>query len=469
MIKHIGLHAVVIGGSVAGLLSARVLAGYFEKVTILEKDNLPQGPLLRKTIPQGNHLHAILSSGLNLLENFFPGIVQQMEEPGVELVDFARDICWLFQGSWRSRHTSNVKCLLSLRPYLEWHIRNRLMLDCHNVTIRENCMVKGLLTNKDKSVVTGVTMLCGSNNQTENIEAALTVDACGRGSETPLWLTQMGYTAPKEAALEINLGYASRLYSQQENFDDGWKALVLFPKMPHAWRLGLMAHIQGNQCMVTMNGYFGDHAPVDDAGFLAFARSLPKPDIYNYIKDKVPLGKTKVYKIPKVYRRYYEKLPRFPEGLIVTGDANCVFNPIFGQGITLAAFYAKALQQSLNKQSSKPGNSIIGLSKKFQYQASRHLNLPWFLTTAIDLSYAQTKGSRPPAMPVISWFLRYAIEVTSKDKKLYQTFINVMHMQAGLSALLAPSFLLPVFWYIIKSAFVPINKRAHTAGFPQPV
>lgn len=458
--------AVVIGGSIAGLLAARVLAEHFENVIILEKDTLPTEPEAHKSVPQGNHIHVILGQGQDFLESRFPGILKEIENSGGNIVDFSKDISWFFQGSWRTRHTSGMTCLLSLRPHTEWHVRRRLLAEYPNVTIRENSLVEGLLTDDKKTWVTGV-KLKYTNSEPEEITADLTVDSSGRGSQTPQWLEQMGYHKPREAEIGIGLCYTSRIYNRPDNFNEDWKLLALFPKFPDSWRGGILSSVQDNQWIVTMNGYFGEVAPVDDHGFLQFASSLPKPDIYNWIKNETPVSATKVFKVPKIRRRYYEELSKFPDGLIVIGDANCIFNPIFGQGITAASRYSWQLDECLSKLARKSPGSMKNFSKTFQKKLTKHLDLPWFLTTMIDLSYPQTKGNRPPGMLLISWFFRQVLETCSKNARVNQSFMKVLHMYAGLGTLLKPSFFLPVLFYGIKSSFVPLAKRADIAEIPR--
>lgn len=463
-------HAVVIGGSIGGLMAARVLSDYFEQVTVLERASFPDKPEPRKTVPQGNHIHVLLGKGRDIVESNFPGLIQEMEEGGANMIDSSQDFCWFFQGAWRPRNETGIPMLLTLRPHVDWHIRRRLLKDCSNVTIKTNCLVTNLLASDDRSRITGVSYKIDDGNE-QTMSAELVVDVSGRNSKAPDWLAQYGYERPKEKEIGISLSYTSRVYQRPADFKEDWKFLVLYPCFPNSWRAGFISTIQGNRWIVTLNGYFGEHAPLDDEGFLEFARTLPKQDIYDRIRDLKPESETMLYRIPRIRRRYYEKLSRFPDGLVVMGDANCVFNPIFGQGMTAVCLYADALRKAFQEwegigHNHSRGFALQGFSMAYQKSLPSALNLPWFLTNMIDLSYPQTKGQRPFGMRIISWFLSRTLEAISRNPRLNYTFLEVLHLQAGLGALLKPNFVLPVLLHGIKAFFIPLEKRAETQFMP---
>lgn len=458
--------AVIIGGSITGLLTAYALADNFDEVIIIEKDLLPTTPTPHKSVPQGHHVHVIYGSALELIESWFPGIVAEMVTAGANVIDFSKDLPRFFQGKWTLRYNSGVKSLLSLRPHVEWHLRCRLLAAYPNVSIREHCTVEGFQTNDNSACITGVKYK-DANGQTATINADITVDASGRGSQTPAWLAAIGYSKPKEAAIEINLGYTTRMYQCPSYFQENWKGLVLYPECPYSWRSGMILSVQNNQWIVSLAGYFGDHAPSDDTGFLEFARSLPQPHIYNWLKNEIPLSASKVFKVQQIRRRYYEAQTRFPNGLIVIGDALCLFNPVFGQGITIASICVAELRSSLAMHLKKSPRDLKGFSYAFQRKLAKHLYLPWHFANIIHFGYPQTKGSRPLLSSMLFRPCIKAMEGCSENRRIHQTFLKVLQMYAGFRALLTPSFLIAVMQYIIKSAFWPLMKRTSIQDVPR--
>jgi 2-polyprenyl-6-methoxyphenol hydroxylase-like FAD-dependent oxidoreductase len=453
-------HAVVIGSSIGGLLNARVLSEHFEKVTILERDELPVGPEARRCVPQGQHIHLMLEAGSKVLEELFPGLVDDMLRQGARMIDMGRDVAWQHFGAWRTRYHSGIAMVLSTRTFLEWNIRRRVQA-LPNVEIRARCAVLGLIADSAQRRVTGVRLKDPAGEDT--LGADLVVDASGRGTRAPRWLEALGYGAPEEEAMGIDLAYTSRIYRRPPGFGDEWKVMVQYPRSPESWRAGFIANVEDDRWLVSVNGYFGDHAPTDSEGFLAFARSLPRPGVYDYIRDAEPLTAPVTHKIPTSRWIHYERLRRWPDGFVVTGDAVCAFNPIFGQGMTLTGLGARLLGECLARARSR---DLGGLATRFQRRLPRLIRLPWFVATAMDLHYPQTSGARPAGIGLLHWYLGRLLELTSLDTRVYHELNCVLHMRSGLTALLRPGVALPVLAYGLKALFVPLARRANVDTLP---
>jgi 2-polyprenyl-6-methoxyphenol hydroxylase-like FAD-dependent oxidoreductase len=452
--------AVVIGGSIAGLLSARALSEHFQKVIILDRESLPEGPEPRKSAPQGRHIHAVLEAGLNALEGFFPGMLEEMQREGVDLIDQSRDVAWFHCGAWKPRFESGFRSILCSRPYLEWKIRQHVTA-LPNVELRQGYAVEELLTDASRSRVTGVKVKGPEGDQT--LETDLLVDTSGRGTHTPRWLEELGYGRPEEEEVGIDMAYTSRLYERPEGFDD-WKALALYARAPDACRSGYIANIEGGKWIVTLNGYFGEHPPTDDAGFLEFARSLPTPHIHEHIRDAKPLTQPVTHKVATSRWLHYERLPRFPEGFVVLGDSVCAFNPIYGQGMTVAALGAGILRDCLVER--KGAGDLKGLPRRFQKKLGGLVGFCWFLSTTMDLRYPKAQGKRLPGLKLVQWSVGNAIDMTSLDVESYRQFLKVLHMRAGIEALLQPRFTAALLAYNLKSLFVPLERRANVDTLP---
>ncbi|HEX8436122.1 FAD-dependent oxidoreductase [Archangium sp.] len=457
--------AIVIGGSIAGLLSARVLADHFEKVVILERDPLPDGPEPRKSAPQGRHVHALLEAGLKVMEDLFPGLVQELERDGVDFIDMGLESSWFHHGSWKVRYESGIRTILCSRPHLEWKVRGRVTA-LPQVQLREGYTVEELLTDGSRERVTGVKVKGPDGAQT--LQADLVVDASGRGSRAPQWLEALGVGPPEEEQVGVDSAYTSRFYERPAGFDD-WKILAVYARAPENRRSGFVANVEGNRWIVSLNGYFGDHPPTDDEGFLEFARGLPVPHIHEAIRQARPLTQAVTYKMPASRWLHYERVARLPEGFVLLGDSVCAFNPLFGQGMTVISLGAQMLGECVAKQARSTPGDMRGLSRRFQKKLSGLIGLCWFLATTMDLRYPQARGKRPFGLGLLQWSVMNLIDLTSMDQKACQEFYKVLHMRGGLEVLLQPRLALSLLGYSLKSLFVPLERRANvTAPPPRP-
>jgi flavin-dependent dehydrogenase len=454
-------HAIVIGGSMGGMLAARVLADRFDKVTVIERDELPASPEARKGVPQGRHVHALLNSGKAVLEELFPGVVDELRRAGANVVDGARDLAWHHFGVWKARHQSKLQITLATRPLIEWHVQRRVAA-LANVEIRAGLAVEGLLADDARRRITGVRLKGGTA-----LTADLVVDAGGRGSMTPQRLEALGYAKPDEEMVGIDLSYSSRLYQARRGANIDWKFLVEYPRSPESWRAGFISFVEQDRWMVSLNGYFKDQAPTDERGFLEFARALPRPDLYELIKDATPLSDIVVHKVPTTRWRRYDRLARFPENLIVIGDGVCAFNPIFGQGISVAALEARILRDCLEEQVRSGAKDLTGLADRARRRFPKAIKLPWLLTTTLDLHYRQSRGRAPLGHSLLIWYVTKLLELCSSDARVYDQFLWTLHLERGLWNILKPGISLRVLAYALRCPFVPLARRANTDRLPR--
>ncbi len=454
--------ALIIGGSIAGLLSARVLSQHFEKVIVLERDTLPAGPEARKGAPQGHHIHALLEAGLRILDDLFPGMTREMESEGVERIDMARDAAWLQSGSWKARYEGDVESILVSRPFLESKVRGRVAA-LPNVELREGVSVEHLVLDATNRRVVGVRVKGPEGEQ--ELHGALVVDASGRGSRTPQWLELLGFGAVAQEQVRIDLGYTSRLYERPEGVD-AWKILVINGRAPDASRSGFISNVEGHRWIVSLNGYFGDHAPTHDAGFLEFARQLPTSHLYDCIRQARPLSAPVLHKISSSRWLHYERLARMPAGLVLVGDAVCSLNPVFGQGMTVAALGAKLLGEGLTRSRGAAEGPPAEMSRRFQKELGKVVGLCWMLTTTQDLAYPRAEGARKPGLKLLQWSFNNMIDLTSVDARACQRFYDVLHMRKGLEGLLDPVFARALLGYNLKSLVIPRAQRANLDTLP---
>ncbi|MDB4894797.1 MAG: hypothetical protein JWN15_1059 [Firmicutes bacterium] len=437
--ERLGSHAVVIGGSMAGLLAARVLANRFERVTVIERDELKNEPVVRKGAPQANHAHALMIRGQQIMERLFPGLTQDLIAAGADYSDSARDSRWYQHGVIKGRFDSGLMALSMSRALLEWQVRTHL-LRLPNVQLVSGLRVTGLVTDASRTAVTGINVQPVQGGLPETLLAAdLVVDASGRGTRTPGWLQELGYGEVPVTELKLDVAYASRIFHWPASRPD-WHLRLQFEERPST-RICVMLPLEGNRWLVTLQTMFGDACPTDEAGFMAFIRDLSEPDIHEVLSRCEPEGPIMAYRIPSSLRRHYERMARFPEGLMVLGDAACSFNPRYGQGMTTAAMGAEALEQALLEQ----GNGRLeGLSRRFQQRLAKVIELPWQAGTSEDLAYPEAEGARPVGAGLINWYMRRMIRLGSRDREAAISFLRVLHLLRPISEVFRPRVLLRV-------------------------
>ncbi len=435
-------HAVVIGASMAGLLAARVLSDHFEQVTIIERDKLTGEAKPRKGVPQGRHVHGLLARGAVIMGECFPDLFPTLAQDGAIPVGM-EGLRWNQLGVWMAPVRSPVKTLFQSRPFLEQHVRDQLAAR-DNVRIMDACDVSQLCAHNDR--ITGVVLRYRSGAQHEEALAAdLVVDTSGRGSRAPQWLNSLGYGNVQETSVKIDIGYATRIYRCPAHLSGNWKALFIFGKPPDDKRGGVILPIEGGYWIVTLQGSLRDYPPEDDAGFLEFARSLAQPDLYEAIKDAEPVTPIAMYKYSANRWRHYERMERLPEGFIIMGDAACSFNPVYGQGMSVAAIEAQSLDRCLRKQEMFAGNNgLVGFTQRFQQAISRDIKTPWLLSTGEDLRYPGTEGKRSLSIRLLNRYMRRVIELTASDQRVTVTLLRVRNLLKPLSTLFQPRIILAV-------------------------
>jgi len=423
-----GRRALVIGGSVSGLVAAGALARHFERVTLVERDEYPDAPQPRKGTPQARHVHVLLKQGEHAVERIFPGFFAELVARGGQRVDTAGDAKWFFFGGWKARFRSGIEMVSQTRALLEWSLRQRVAGLANAELVAGD--VLGLHA-PDPSRVTGVRVRRRSGQEAELFAAELVVDASGRGSRMPHWLEALGCGAPPESEVTVDVGYASRFYRRTGAARD-WSALLCHPRHPDT-RCGVLLPVEGERWLLTLVGWFGDHPPGDDPGFLEWTRSLAVPDLFDAVKDAEPLSEIALHRFPSNRRRHYERLARLPDGLAVLGDAACSFNPVYAQGMAAAALGAELLDACLAE-----ARGLSGFSRGFQARLARFTDAPWLLATGEDFRSPKAQGPRPRFMPLLGWYTARVHELTWRDRFAAQRFLEVMHLVRRPSALFHP-------------------------------
>lgn len=431
--------ALVIGGGIAGLLAARVLVKHFHHVTLVERDHYPRDPIFRPGVPQGRQVHTLLLRGQHTLEALFPGLGKKLLAHGAIAHDYGNESLYYYGGRCPDIPSALLQGWASSRLLLEWQIRQEL-LGYKSLRFMEGYEVVGLVGSADKKSVTGVRVRERNSTPPESreinqITAELVVDASGSSSLSPRWLEELGYDAPKETVVDTSLGYATRFYMPPAQQND-WK-LIGIQGTQQSRRGGVLMTVEGNRWMVVLAGSNKDYPPTKEDEFLSFARSLPDATLYETIKEATPISPIYGYRRAANRIRHFEQVKRYPEQFLVLGDAACCFNPIYGQGMTVAALEALALDACLRKYRKQKG-----FARYFQGKVAHVIATPWQLATASDL----------PVKNMSRWYLEGLIALLPTDQAMWQTFLEVIHMLRTPLALAHPTIFAKVLRASLKSS-----------------
>lgn len=398
--------AVIIGGGMAGLLTARVLSDHCNHVTILERDHFVDAPVPRSGVPQASHSHSLLTRGQQLFEEFFPGILNEVVATGARVIDHVNDRRRLVSYGWQPRFPSELRMLLVSRATLELYVRRRV-LAIPNVSLEQGVQVDELLADGRKIV--GASLADSESDQVREIFADLIVDASGRSSNTPEWLENLNCGKVEEQLVDAKWAYASRFFKHPDKWPHDWLNTIMWPQLRRSdaqrTRGGILSPLEGNRCMVTLVGNSGDFPPRDEAGFLAFAESLISPVIADFIKSSLPVSPITFSRSTGNRWRRYDRLVGMPDNFVVIGDAVAAFNPVYAQGMSCAALEAKELGTELGAWLAL-GQDLAGFSKLVQEKIVASGNFAWAMSTQSDSAIEGVIGIQPPSQAALAYYER---------------------------------------------------------------
>jgi 2-polyprenyl-6-methoxyphenol hydroxylase-like FAD-dependent oxidoreductase len=432
--KGAGTRAVVLGGSIAGLFTARVLAEVYQEVLIVDRDRLVGVEGHRRGRPQGRHINAMLCKGRLVMEELLPGITDELIADSCPSGDMCDNVRWYFNGKRAVRRDVGLLALPATAPLMERHIRERVGA-LPRVSFAERREVLALTTTADRTRVTGVRLRNLVDETDETIAAALVVDATGRGSRVPVWLEELGYPKVREERIKIGLGYTTQHY--RLTADPYGTDLAIIPvASPELPRGAIFTKTDHGHVELTAYGILDDHPPTDQAGFYEFVKTLGcDGDIYRALQHAEPIDEPVAYRYPTTQRRYYEELDRFPEGLLLTGDAITSFNPVYGQGMTVAALAAQVMRKYLS-----PGRSPQA-RRFFADLAKNVIDPPWEMTNTVDLSFAGVQGRRTFKVKMGQAYLKLVQTATTRDSKVTAAYMRTAGMVDRPEALMRPQMI----------------------------
>jgi len=430
----IARHAVVIGAGMAGLSAAKAVGPYFDKVVVLDRDALPHGPAPRAGTPQARHAHGLLTGGQKALEELFPGIESELAKVGAVSLNVGDIIVERPGYDPFPRRDFGFDTLCLSRPLLESVCRRRLREE-RNVEFRPHCRVMELIPSSDNVAVASVRYE-NEKGAPDALLAGFVVDASARAAPTLSLLKTIDAPKLEESEIGIDIGYATAIFEVPDDASAERKCVMHMPAPPDVSRGGLILPIEDNRWIVSLSGRHGDAPPGEIEGFLAFTKTLRTPTIHEALRKAKPVGEVARYKLPCSVRRRFERLEQFPRGVIPIGDSVCRFNPVFGQGMSVAAMEAVVLGKLLASRRDH-ADPLDGLAADYFSKIQACLESPW-ATAETDFVYPQTRGERPKDF---AGRLQYGAALTrlmADDPEAHRTVVEVVNLVRPLSALRQP-------------------------------
>ncbi|MDE1857303.1 MAG: tryptophan 7-halogenase [Candidatus Micrarchaeota archaeon] len=422
-------HAIVIGAGIGGLLHAKIASQFFNNITVLDKDELPDGASARRQIPQGGHANALLPLGQALIKGMFPGIASKFEDDNIPVIELGRTLAYHARSGRMSDFSPTLDIHSFSRPYLEWRIREELSSN-KDIKFVAGAEVAELLRAGDR--IAGVSTSGG-----RDYTADLVIDASGRNSTTPMLLKKAGFESPKSKFIDAHVGYASRIY-ENVALPEPLNALYIPPAPPQDTRVGVILPIEDGRYMVSLMGMDGNYPERYEGRWMDFAKRLRLAQFYDAIKDADPVTNVSVYRNTVSRWHSYESI-RMPMNFAVTSDAVCSFNPLFGQGISGAALCAAALSQWLSREFAKGGNLD---PSRFQKMLVKTNGPMWTMAEVEDTRCSSVEGQFSVLKnALLHRYMDMVYYAITRDSAVARRFAEVMGLVQPMESLLYPDML----------------------------
>jgi 2-polyprenyl-6-methoxyphenol hydroxylase-like FAD-dependent oxidoreductase len=457
-------HAVVVGGSMAGLCVGRVLTDFFDHVTILDRDTYPDGAMERAGVPQSRHVHALLARGRMELENLFPGFDRLMKERGAHEVDFGTDFAALREQGWQPRQVTGIPLWFASRNLIE-AITRELCRKHPNVELAERTEAAGLLASRgDHTRVTGIKVRSRDGGGSSEMASDLVVDASGRSSKFPQWLGELGVEPPRETVVDSFSGYSSRWFKapapERRPSDWWWKGIWLDPQPPEHMTAGVLFPVEQNRWIVTIAGISKNYPPSDEEGFTAALSQLRSPIIAEVVRLGEPISPVYSNRAMANRWRHYEQWKTRVDGFVAVGDSACAFNPVYGQGMSSGAMSAIILRDTLKES----GAANPNLPRRFFKAQANFQRGPWGLATGADFRFEGTEGVRPWSSRIVSPLLNAVFASAADDAFVRNRMGEVINLLKPPSALFDPQMLR----HLAVATIRKIVKRPEVSTAPIP-
>jgi 2-polyprenyl-6-methoxyphenol hydroxylase-like FAD-dependent oxidoreductase len=431
-----GRRAVVLGGGIAGLSAAGVLARHFEEVTVVERDPYPDTPNVRPHAPQGAHIHVLLAQGLKVLSRLIPDLTGWLDEMGLREGDLTHHVRLAYGGSWLPKARSNIPFRPCTRPEIE-HLLRRDVERRPTINVLSDHKAQSLV---GQARIRGVRV--SSGDAEFELEADLVVDAMGRAAPSIKWLDAAGVAAVQEESLDAGVIYASCLFEPPAGIDDDWMLIAVSGRVPSEPLMGAVMRLSPDRMLCALIGYGRPKPPRDAEELVARSADLCVPELHRLLRGSKPLSDVTVFGNTHNRWRHYGRLPWFPDGLVSIGDAVCTLNPRYGQGMTVAALSADLLDEKLSQYAKDRGH-LNGFAHHFQRHLEDVLKVPWQMALMEDRLWESAFSGKAPGLAerLLMKVSERVLKAVFTDIDTYIQFMRVSHLIDAPTAMLTPRIL----------------------------
>ncbi|MFF3822683.1 FAD-dependent monooxygenase [Streptomyces griseus] len=447
-----GRHGLVLGGGLAGLLAAHVLAARTGRVTVVERDTYPDGPRARKGVPQARHTHLFLGTGVRAMESLVPGTTARLLAAGARRVEMPADAGVYTRHGWvtRARHGEFILCCS--RDLVDWAVREQVLRN-ERVTVRPSSEVVSLAG--DATRVIGAVIQERGTGKRELVEADHVVLATGRSTRMDDLFEQLGLPPVPEEVVDVGTAYATRIYRADQATDPLASVVSVAGDPAGSAMGGVVLPLEGDRWSLTLMGMRGTEPPVEEGEFTAYAKALAHPALYELMSDATPLGPVRGFRGMVNRRPRLDRLPAWPEGLVVVGDAACTLNPAHAHGMTVAALGILALRERLASRGDGPGSA-----RHVQRAVSRAADGAWTQSVNDDLQHPAVVGPPLSAAARLGNALGdRVLRAATVDPHAARAFVDVFTLARGPASVLTPRIL-----FAALSAGRRGRKRAESRG-----
>jgi 2-polyprenyl-6-methoxyphenol hydroxylase-like FAD-dependent oxidoreductase len=422
-------HALVIGGSIAGLLASRILSDHFAKVTVVERDDLPNTPTPRRAVPQEYHVHLLLQRGKRIIEDLFPGLMAELEAQGALVADLSHDVKCFQAGRWKGRWKTGITAHYCTRTLLEYVLRRRVRA-IPSVQLFDRSEAQPVFLGPE--VIGAKIIAIGGSDRFERTD--LVVDASGRGSKSAHWLKDAGLTDVPTEEIITKLGYVSAPFLPSTGTPRDWKVLLCLPRLPQDKRMAVISPVEGGRWMVTAGAWFDQQPEPDHRGLLNYLRALPVPDLFEAVQSASPLDQPRRFRMLGGLRRRYDLVSRWPSGYLVIGDAVCSINPIYSQGMSVSALQAEAMGKAIALHGDDLG--------AVQRAICAAVETPWQQAAAVEHRFDGIGPAPGLAERLKRRYFDRLAELSHTDPFVAMTMLKVNNLIAPADSLTCPDMVL---------------------------